>query len=270
MMTIYGSNGNRAGAGTGAVPGATGGGGPARVLLLGYGWELMQEALSAVAGGGGIVLMGPEPVYDAGKDYGGAAPHILLLAPGDDIILEPGHAESGQAGPGHMEQGHRERGGGEAGGGGRPPALRCVAGAELDAPDLYDDADDFIVAPCAPAELTKRILRLARRGDDAGGGADAIVRVGGIALNPATYQVSAGGRPVDLAWLEFRLLLFLMQNVGKVFTRDQLLASVWGVANIGGTRTVDVHIRRLRYKLETGGATYFRTVKNVGYGMMEP
>ena len=267
MMTIYGSNGNssRVGAGVGGVPGATGGGGPARVLLLGYGWEPMQEALSAVAGGGAIVLMGPEPVYDAGKDYGGAPPHILLLAPGEDIILEPGHAEPGQAGPGH-----RERGGGEAGGAVCPPALRCVAGAELDAPDLYDDADDFIVAPCAPAELTKRILRLARRGDEAGAGADAIVRVGGIALNPATYQVSAGGRPVDLAWLEFRLLLFLMQNVGKVFTRDQLLASVWGVANIGGTRTVDVHIRRLRYKLETGGATYFRTVKNVGYGMMEP
>ena len=265
MMTIYGSNGNgnsnSYGVGAGVGGGATaGGGGPARVLLLGYGWELMQEALSAVAGGGAIVLMGPEPVYDAGKDYGGAPPHILLLAPGDDIILEPGRAEPGHTGPGHRE----------AGGGGRPPPLRCVAGAELDAPDLYDDADDFIVAPCAPAELTKRILRLARRGDDAGGGADAIVRVGGIALNPATYQVSAGGRAVDLAWLEFRLLLFLMQNVGKVFTRDQLLASVWGVANIGGTRTVDVHIRRLRYKLETGGATYFRTVKNVGYGMMEP
>ena len=253
MMTIYGSNGNSNRVGAGVGGGATGGG-PARVLLLGYGWEPMQEALSAVAGGGGIVLMGPEPVYDAGKDYGGAAPHILLLAPGDDIILETGHTE-----PGHREAG-----------GGRPPALRCVAGAELDAPDLYDDADDFIVAPCTPVELTKRILRLARRGDEAGGGADAIVRVGGIALNPATYQVTAGGRAVDLAWLEFRLLLFLMQNVGKVFTRDQLLASVWGVANIGGTRTVDVHIRRLRYKLETGGATYFRTVKNVGYGMMEP
>ena len=259
MMTIYGSNGN-GNSNSYGVGAGVGGGGPARVLLLGYGWEPMQEALSAVAGGGAIVLMGPEPVYDAGKDYGGAAPHILLLAPGDDIILETGHAEPG----------HREPGGGEAGGGGRPPALRCVAGAELDAPDLYEDADDFIVAPCAPVELTKRILRLARRGDDGGGGADAIVRVGGIALNPATYQVSAGGRPVDLAWLEFRLLLFLMQNVGKVFTRDQLLASVWGVANIGGTRTVDVHIRRLRYKLETGGATYFRTVKNVGYGMMEP
>ena len=127
MMTIYGSNGNgnsnSYGVGAGVGGGATaGGGGPARVLLLGYGWEPMQEALSAVAGGG-IVLMGPEPVYDAGKDYGGAAPHILLLAPGDDIILEPGRAE-----PGHREPGHREPGGG------RPPALRCVAGAELDAP----------------------------------------------------------------------------------------------------------------------------------------
>jgi DNA-binding response OmpR family regulator len=82
--------------------------------------------------------------------------------------------------------------------------------------------------------------------------------------------VTANGRPVDLAWLEFQLLLFLMQNVGKVFTRDQLLGNVWGVENIGGTRTVDVHIRRLRYKLENGSDTYFRTVKNVGYGMVEP
>ena len=152
-----------------------------------------------------------------------------------------------------------------------PLVLRCVPDDELDDPDLYGDSDDFIAVPCSPAELIKRILRLAdRHARPPTSAASGSIRVGGISLNPATYQVTANGRPVDLAWLEFQLLQFLMDNVGKVFTRDQLLASVWGVENIGGTRTVDVHIRRLRYKLESGPETYFRTVKNVGYGMVEP
>lgn len=240
-------------------------GAPPRVLLLGYGWDALQPALAAA--GDAVILAGPEPAYDPDAHPGAAAPAVLLIAPDADIttlMKRDGNADdSGVA----------------------PAVLRCVAGGCLDAPDcyddLYDDADDFIVVPCAPPELLKRILRLARRravadtadGAAAAGAADAdaeIIRVGAIALNPATYQVTANGQPVDLAWLEFRLLQFLMTNLGKVFTRDQLLASVWGVANIGGTRTVDVHIRRLRYKLETGGAAYFRTVKNVGYGMVAP
>jgi DNA-binding response OmpR family regulator len=75
---------------------------------------------------------------------------------------------------------------------------------------------------------------------------------------------------VALAWLEFQLLKFLMENIGRVYTREQLLAHVWGVEDFGGTRTVDVHIRRLRHKLEVYGDKYFRTVKNVGYGMINP
>ena len=218
---------------------------PARVLLLGDGWETMNGALAAVADTGAILLMGPEPSYDA-YDNGAALPSVLLLSPDADLDAP-------------------ERNGDES----APLVLRCVADEDIDAPDLYRDSDDFVTVPCAPAELIKRIMRLAQRHRAANAAAE-LIRVGGIAINPATYQVTANGRPVDLAWLEFQLLLFLMENVGKVFTRDQLLANVWGVENIGGTRTVDVHIRRLRYKLETGNATYFRTVKNVGYGMMEP
>ena len=216
----------------------------ARVLMLGCGWDTLQGTLGAVADSGAIELMGPEPAYDAETDYGPDAPAVLLLSPdADGAIFSRDDAA--------------------------PLVLRCIADEELDAPDIYDDSDDFVTVPCPPAELIKRILRLARRYERSAASAESIV-VGGITLNPATYQVTANGRPVDLAWLEFRLLSFLMENVGKVFTRDQLLANVWGVENIGGTRTVDVHIRRLRYKLEIGGDTYFRTVKNVGYGMVEP
>ena len=217
----------------------------ARVLLLGDGWETMNGALAAAADTGAIVLMGPEHSYDAHASRA-ASPSVLLIAPDADLDAP-------------------ERNGDET----APLVLRCVADEDIDAPDLYRDCDDFVTVPCAPAELIKRIMRLAQRHQAANAAAE-LIRVGGIALNPDTYQVTANGRPVDLAWLEFQLLLFLMENVGKVFTRDQLLANVWGVENIGGTRTVDVHIRRLRYKLETGNATYFRTVKNVGYGMMEP
>ena len=217
---------------------------PARVLLLGDGWETMNGALAAAADTGAIMLMGPEPSYDA--HAAAVPPSVLLLSPDAELNAV-------------------ERNGDES----TPLVLRCICDGELDAPDLYDDSDDFVTVPCAPAELIKRILRLAQRHRAVNASAE-LVRVGGIALNPTTYQVTANGRPVDLAWLEFQLLLFLMENVGKVFTRDQLLANVWGVENIGGTRTVDVHIRRLRYKLETGNVAYFRTVKNVGYGMMEP
>ena len=188
--------------------------------------------------------MGPEPAYDAEADYGPESPSVLLLAPDADGVPFSRNDAA-------------------------PMVLRCIADEDLDVPDIYDDSDDFVAVPCPPAELIKRILRLARRYERSAASAESIV-VGGITLNPATYQVTANGRPVDLAWLEFQLLSFLMENVGKVFTRDQLLANVWGVENIGGTRTVDVHIRRLRYKLEIGGDTYFRTVKNVGYGMVEP
>ena len=219
---------------------------PARVLLLGEGWETMNGALAAAADTGAIVLMGPELDYDAHATSDLDAPSVLLLSPDVDMDAPP-RVDDETA----------------------PLVLRCIAGEDLDDPDLYRDSDDFVSVPCPPSELIKRILRLAQRHQAANASAEQI-RVGGIALNPDTYQVTANGRPVDLAWLEFQLLLFLMENVGKVFTRDQLLANVWGVENIGGTRTVDVHIRRLRYKLETGNVTYFRTVKNVGYGMMEP
>jgi hypothetical protein len=216
----------------------------ARVLLLGREWQDMNGALAAAADTGSIVLLGPEIEYHAAQGYEGGVPTVLLLSPDAEGDFPNRDQEA-------------------------PPVLRCVSSEDLDAPDLYRDSDDFVTVPCAPTELIKRILRLAQRHADAASLAESL-RVGTITLNPVTYQVASNGRPVDLAWLEFQLLQFLMGNVGKVFTRDQLLANVWGVENIGGTRTVDVHIRRLRYKLETGGVTYFRTVKNVGYGMMQP
>lgn len=88
---------------------------------------------------------------------------------------------------------------------------------------------------------------------------------GGLVIDFERYEVHVKGAPVDLTYKEFELLRFLVQHPGKVFTREALLDKVWGYDYYGGTRTVDVHIRRLRSKIETRGANYIDTVRNVGY-----
>ena len=96
-----------------------------------------------------------------------------------------------------------------------------------------------------------------------------LLRVGKIVLDLSAYHVTVDGKTVTLAWTEFQLLRFLMQNPGRVFSRDHLLATVWGTQNNVGTRTVDVNIHRLRHKLGTAGESFIRTVKKAGYGLVE-
>lgn len=94
--------------------------------------------------------------------------------------------------------------------------------------------------------------------------------LGGLVINFERYEVHVHGEPVDLTYKEFELLKFLATHQGKVFTREALLDKVWGYDFFGGTRTVDVHIRRLRSKIEVGGATYIETIRNVGYKFLGP
>lgn len=148
-----------------------------------------------------------------------------------------------------------------------PPFLRCVTNAESEDDDLYLGFDDFVVASCSAAELEKRIMRLthASRAREA-----SILRVGPITMDTDKYRVTVEGKSIKLAWMEFQLLRYLIQNLGRVFTREHLLTSVWGHKHYGHTRTVDVHIRRLRHKLGARGRECIRTVNNVGYGFIEP
>ena len=94
--------------------------------------------------------------------------------------------------------------------------------------------------------------------------------LGGLVIDFERYEVHVHGEPVDLTYKEFELLKFLAAHPGKVFTRDILLDRVWGYDFYGGTRTVDVHIRRLRAKLEAGPARYIETVRHVGYKFLGP
>ena len=97
-----------------------------------------------------------------------------------------------------------------------------------------------------------------------------MIRSGEVTVDDATYTAKLGGRPLDLTFKEFELLKYLAQHPGRVFTREQLLQEVWGYDYFGGTRTVDVHVRRLRAKLGPENETLIGTVRNVGYRFVLP
>ncbi len=133
--------------------------------------------------------------------------------------------------------------------------------------------DDVILHTCGPAEIEARI-RLARgrivaqRTDQ---DPDShVIRTGEVTVDDATYTAKISGRPLDLTFKEFELLKFLAQHPGRVFNRAQLLSEVWGYDYFGGTRTVDVHVRRLRAKLGPENETLIGTVRNVGYRFVLP
>ena len=117
------------------------------------------------------------------------------------------------------------------------------------------------------AELGVRLAMLTRR---SGGAGEATIRLGPLAIDTDTYQVVVAGRVLDLTYKEFELLRFLVQRPGRVFTRTELLSQVWGYNFYGGTRTVDVHVRRLRAKLGPEHESIIQTVRGVGYRAAEP
>ena len=97
-----------------------------------------------------------------------------------------------------------------------------------------------------------------------------MIRLGALALDTETYRVTANGRSLDLTFKEFELLRFLASSPGRVFTRPTLLREVWGYDFYGGTRTVDVHVRRLRAKLGPEHEHLIETVRSVGYRAADP
>jgi DNA-binding response OmpR family regulator len=132
--------------------------------------------------------------------------------------------------------------------------------------------DDVVLHTCGPAELDARIrlaigrLAAAQQHDPAAH----VIHRGEVVVDDATYTARISGRPLDLTYKEFELLKFLAQHPGRVFSREQLLQEVWGYDYYGGTRTVDVHVRRLRAKLGPEHEHHIGTVRNVGYRFVVP
>ncbi|TDQ54923.1 winged helix-turn-helix transcriptional regulator [Actinorugispora endophytica] len=123
---------------------------------------------------------------------------------------------------------------------------------------------DFLLTSAGPAEVEARLRLSIGQADTASDDPDEIRR-GDLTIDEATYIARLRGRILDLTFKEFELLKFLAQHPGRVFTRAQLLQEVWGYDYFGGTRTIDVHVRRLRAKLGSEYESLIGTVRNVGY-----
>lgn len=157
----------------------------------------------------------------------------------------------------------------------RVPVLMLTArGRELDrVAGLELGADDYVTKPFSPRELVARIRAILRR---TGSGAELPdaepLQSDGLRLDPATHEVWLRGRPVDLTAKEFELLKLLIRHPNRVFTRDFLLEHLWGYDYFGSSRTVDMHISRLREKIEDNPAapTFIQTVRGVGYKLKGP
>ena len=132
--------------------------------------------------------------------------------------------------------------------------------------------DDVLLDTAGPAEVEARLRLVLGRAALASGGDDDLteIRRGDVTIDEATYTARVKGRVLDLTFKEFELLKFLAQHPGRVFSRAQLLQEVWGYDYFGGTRTVDVHVRRLRAKLGSDHETLIGTVRNVGYRFVLP
>ncbi len=128
--------------------------------------------------------------------------------------------------------------------------------------------DDLLLATAGPAELDIR-LRLAMTPAEAPH-SEQLIQTGSIVIDEAGYSAKLNGQQLDLTYTEFELLKYLAQHPGRVFSRQQLLSDVWGYDYYGGTRTVDVHVRRLRAKLGPEYESVIGTVRNVGYRFVAP
>jgi len=147
------------------------------------------------------------------------------------------------------------------------PVIALIPREMLNNLDSSIDIDDFIVKPLDAAEVITRAKRILQQTGNMN--SEQIIKCGDLVIDLARCEVSLSDRLITLTFKEYQLLKFLANNQGKVFTRQELLDKVWGWDYYGGDRTVDVHIRRLRSKIEDSTHTFIETVRNIGYKLRE-
>ena len=147
------------------------------------------------------------------------------------------------------------------------PVIVLLPREKLNSLDLGAGIDDFVAKPWEAIEVATRIKRCLRQKEGTDG--QDVIRCGDLVIDSVKCEVSLGGKPIVLTFKEYQLLKFLANNKGKVFTREALLNKVWGWDYYGGDRTVDVHIRRLRSKIEDMNHSFIETIRNIGYRFAE-
>ena len=144
-----------------------------------------------------------------------------------------------------------------------PPVIALLSLEALDSLDPSLPIEDFVLKPWDASEVIARIKRTLRRSKGLDRGRS--IECGDLIIDLDNCEVTVSSRPIPMTFKEYELLRFMASNRGRVFTRERLLDEVWGHDYFGGDRTVDVHIRRLRSKIEDRTRTYIDTVGNIGY-----
>ena len=142
------------------------------------------------------------------------------------------------------------------------PLIVLVAGDIPEDVTSCVEVDDFVTSPYDAGELSARIQRLVKKSQRAGG---ELIKSENMVIDLTNCEVTVGGKAVELTFKEYELLKLLAANKGRVYTREDLLNKIWGYEYFGGDRTVDVHVRRLRSKIEGPTDTFIETVRNIGY-----
>jgi len=148
------------------------------------------------------------------------------------------------------------------------PLIAVVTEPGLAAVSTDWGVDDVILVTAGPAEIEARLRLTTARLAGAAPAVTTVIRCDALTIDPETYAARLRGEPLILTFKEFELLKYLAQQPGRVFTRDHLLREVWGYDYFGGSRTVDVHVRRLRAKLGSQYESMIATVRQVGYKLV--
>jgi two-component system alkaline phosphatase synthesis response regulator PhoP len=145
--------------------------------------------------------------------------------------------------------------------------LAIVSADSIRQIETVSGIDDFVAEPVNPSELMVRINRALKRVNRFA--SKEVINCGVLVIDTAKCEVYLDERLLSLTFKEYELLKFLASNKGRVFSRDDLLNEVWGYEYYGGDRTVDVHVTRLRHKIESAGYSFIETVRNIGYKFKE-
>ncbi|PKB68275.1 MAG: hypothetical protein BZY81_02315 [SAR202 cluster bacterium Io17-Chloro-G4] len=194
--------------------------------------------------------------YQFGIDLNGVIDQQPALQP-EAVLLDLSAVELGQARE-IVEQCRKQK----------IPVLAVVSRDALENYDPSLNPDELIIHPLPDSELLVRIKQAIFRVSGPVG--SQVLKVGELSIDLERYDVTVAGRRVSLTYKEFQLLVLLASNPGRVYSRENLLSQVWGYDYLGGTRTVDVHVRRLRSKIEAPGRSFIETVYLVGYRFKVP
>jgi two-component system alkaline phosphatase synthesis response regulator PhoP len=145
----------------------------------------------------------------------------------------------------------------------RIPLILLVQSSLVSLVNSRPEIDDFVLKPINHDELLTRIKRSLKLGRSSRG--EEILKCGDLVIDQSQCEVFVAGRAAELTFKEYELLKFLASHKNRVFSREALLDQVWGIDYFGGDRTVDVHIRRLRGKIEDAEHSFIDTVRNIGY-----